>query len=109
MDSLRREAMISVTKGLIAALEKKLYDLENPEPEVLPQQNSRQIKWHTKIPLGMVSNNNKDVYFRNINGEAKKAKVWNAGNGPYTSYKDESASRGFTYIGLDKLYKEIFK
>ena len=108
MNELQRKAKIDVLKRMIASLQSELHELEYFEEERVPSDTEPTIKWHPKINLGMSAGNTEMVFYRTTNDEVKERTTYKGKYGPYTTYANSSAERGFEYIGLNKLYKEIF-
>ena len=110
MTNIERTAKVDVLKRMIAHLQSQLDELENYEEERSPSvSNEPTIKWHPKYQLGMSAENKELVFYRTKSGEFEERTVYNGEYGPYTTYVNPSAEKGFAYIGLNKLYHQIFE
>ena len=110
MTNIERTAKVDASKRMIAHLQSQLDELENYEEERSPSvSNEPTIKWHPKYQLGMSAENKELVFYRTKSGEIEERTVYNGEYGPYTAYVNPSAEKGFAYIGLNKLYHQIFE
>ena len=109
MTNIERTAKVDVLKRMIADLQSQLDELENYEEERSPSvSNEPTIKWHPKYQLGMSAGNKELVFYRTKSDKIKERTVYDGQYGPYTTYVNSSAQKGFAYINLSKLYNEIF-
>ena len=110
MTNIERTAKVDVLKRMIADLQSQLDELDNYEEERSPSvSNEPTIKWHPKYKLGMSAGNRELVFYRTNSDEIKERTVYNGKYGPYTTYPSPSAQKGFDYIGINKLYHQIFE